>query len=1068
MWRVMNPQFWMTIMLAACLTLSPTPSKVTATEQGSEESALRAVMEKFFAAHEKKDLAQMLALWSEKSPDYTASRQAFEKRLAEADYGFTQPEISGITITGEKASLRCRVDLTVTKPGDAEPVQAHWVRNISLVKEGGQWKIARDTSVIGEVAGALVAAKTETDRTAALAAENELKISEIIQIYRETELRVSAQRNFAQGIVFLNLARSLAEKENDSKTLNAILKRLARVLYNNGLLFQMRQDSEQALVNYQESLKVAEGISDKEVIATSSLSIGALQVEQGDLRPAIFNLNRSRETYEEMLKTEGEKTPPRGKEGLVKALHNLGIANLYLGELGEALKHFEMSREINEKVGDKRVLAENDHKIGILYAMQRDYPRAQEYFEKALATFQSLGDPTAIADVSNSLGLLLLNDGKYEEARQNFEKILGIGQAKNDLTLIATATNNLGDADERSGDDLRALERFQKSEEINQKLGSKSGIAHAQLSLSHLMLKLGRHPEALDYAKRSVARAAESNVRDTLWQAHYQAGLAQRALNQPALARQEFLDAISVIEDLRTKVTGGLPSMQRYFEDKTEPYRAMVELASQQNNRDEALKYAEKIKARTLLEIIGPHRSAIDGKAMSEAQQKREKELRDRLYSADFRLALEHQKKAEQQKPALLKELEAAEGKAVRDYEAFAAQLSPKSMVLRGEAPDFSWNDTALLLSDEHHALLEFVTGEEQSFLFVLTRSGRALEWKSYPLRIKGVELAEKIKKVRGLFTGEPTLVFDQPLRDLYETLLRPAQEQLRGKTTLVISPDGPLWEVPFQALMPAENKFLLQDAAIFYVPSLTALREFTKARNRPSNGPLRVLAVGNPSLGGTAETKLVKIRGLEELLAPLPDTEKEVREIQKQYGPGRSQSYLGANADEDVVKAKAPLFDILHFATHGVLDNSNPMSSCIVLSQTGRTEKKDGLLQAWELMEMNLRAKLVVLSACNTALGGIRAGEGVIGLNWALFVAGTPATVVSQWKVNSASTAELMIRFHHELKNHWGKAQSPISIAEALRQASLKVLDFTDARGKHPYQHPYHWAGFILAGNGF
>jgi CHAT domain-containing protein len=126
------------------------------------------------------------------------------------------------------------------------------------------------------------------------------------------------------------------------------------------------------------------------------------------------------------------------------------------------------------------------------------------------------------------------------------------------------------------------------------------------------------------------------------------------------------------------------------------------------------------------------------------------------------------------------------------------------------------------------------------------------------------------------------------------------------------------------------------------------------------------------------------------------------------------------------------------------------------VLAQGDRNE--DGLLEAWELMRMDLRADLVVLSACETARGRFGAGEGVIGLSWAMFVAGAPATVVSQWKVESASTRELMLGFHQRLI---APSRKPETKAEALRLAALKLM-------KNPAtSHPFYWAGFVLVGDG-
>jgi CHAT domain-containing protein len=136
-------------------------------------------------------------------------------------------------------------------------------------------------------------------------------------------------------------------------------------------------------------------------------------------------------------------------------------------------------------------------------------------------------------------------------------------------------------------------------------------------------------------------------------------------------------------------------------------------------------------------------------------------------------------------------------------------------------------------------------------------------------------------------------------------------------------------------------------------------------------------------------------------------------------------------------------------------------MYSQVVLAPSDQAGVEDGLLEAWEIMNLNLNADLVVLSACESGRGRIGAGEGIIGLSWALFVAGIPTTVVSQWKVESASTTTLMLEFHRNLRAGVKYPKTRVSTAKALQQASLKLL------GQSEYRHPFYWAGFVVVGDG-
>lgn len=134
-------------------------------------------------------------------------------------------------------------------------------------------------------------------------------------------------------------------------------------------------------------------------------------------------------------------------------------------------------------------------------------------------------------------------------------------------------------------------------------------------------------------------------------------------------------------------------------------------------------------------------------------------------------------------------------------------------------------------------------------------------------------------------------------------------------------------------------------------------------------------------------------------------------------------------------------------------------MYSRLVMSRAENDPNDDGLLEAREIIQLNLHAELVVLSACQTARGRFGAGEGMIGMSWAFFVAGAPTMVVSQWKVDSASTATLMINFHKGLKGQTSIVG--FSKANALRQASIQLMK------EQRNQHPFFWAGFVMIGNG-
>jgi CHAT domain-containing protein len=214
---------------------------------------------------------------------------------------------------------------------------------------------------------------------------------------------------------------------------------------------------------------------------------------------------------------------------------------------------------------------------------------------------------------------------------------------------------------------------------------------------------------------------------------------------------------------------------------------------------------------------------------------------------------------------------------------------------------------------------------------------------------------------------------------------------------------------------------------------------------------------MGNPSFGKETVERVGRAYR-DEKLEPLPEAEKEVKTLGQLYGASKSEVYVGSEAREDRFKAEAGQAKILHLATHGFLNDANPMYSAVVLA-SGDSGLEDGLLETWEIMKMDLKADLVVLSACETARGHIGPGEGVIGLSWALFVAGAPTTVVSQWKVESQSTTALMTAFHRVRKTDVMHHTS-FATGRALRDAELELIHSTQ------YSHPFYWAPFVVIGD--
>jgi CHAT domain-containing protein len=321
--------------------------------------------------------------------------------------------------------------------------------------------------------------------------------------------------------------------------------------------------------------------------------------------------------------------------------------------------------------------------------------------------------------------------------------------------------------------------------------------------------------------------------------------------------------------------------------------------------------------------------------------------------------------------------------------------------------------------------------------------------------------------------------------RRLYERLVEPAEKWIEPGDRIVLVPDGPLHLLPFAALIRKDGRYLVGWKPLSTVLSGTVFAEPKKQRR---GGPVSAtepssrqwVAFGDPwfppQLAQSRPENIEEFR-LRSFSTRarlrwkrLPESRREVEEIAELFPADRRQTYVDRAALEERVKEIGKDARILHFATHAFVDDRSPFDSGLVLSipEELAEGRDNGLLQVWEIFEsVRLDADLVVLSACETGLGEIRGGEGMIGLTRAFQYAGARSVLASLWRVEDEATAELMQRFYHHLLA--GKAKD-----EALRAAQLELiqrpLKVPDGRGGWTQRNaaaPYFWAALQLVGDG-
>ena len=494
---------------------------------------------------------------------------------------------------------------------------------------------------------------------------------------------------------------------------------------------------------------------------------------------------------------------------------------------------------------------------------------------------------------------------------------------------------------------------------------------------------------------------------------------------------------------MRDQVAGRQEGRHLFFENKVGPYHTLVKLLTKQGRNFEALLYAERAKGRVLLEAVRSNRS--DLKDIYSDSEKTEAELLINKLHAINRLIRSQPGDGEPEDEPQ-NELNSARRELVLFQERLAA-AHPELPLRAGPARPLTQASLNNLVSANDLAYLEYVVTNDDVGVFILQRNALTAdhELKYVSLPVTADELRQRVNEFHSA-VAERHPDYDSVGRELYRLLIEPVANELQNTRTVCIIPDEFLWTLPFQALTTTRGNYLIEEHSLYYTPSLSVLNEMALRRQQQSSNE-SLIAFGNPVIERNAK--------LNQDVHPIPDAQTEVTAVAAAVRTSMKTVLMGRRADEKTFKSLAPQFATIHLATHGVLDNRDPLNSYLLLTKTDGDPENDGLLQAREVIDMHLDADLAVLSACETGNGRISPGEGVIGMSWAFFVAGARSVVVSQWRVNSASTSQLMKNFYRALATQ--DEPNSRNKSQALREASLRLLQ--DRR----YRHPFYWAGFVL-----
>ncbi|HEX7183893.1 MAG TPA: CHAT domain-containing tetratricopeptide repeat protein [Thermoanaerobaculia bacterium] len=787
------------------------------------------------------------------------------------------------------------------------------------------------------------------------------------------------------------------------------------------LLSRDRGDGARTLDLFNQGLDFARRSGDRSAEAYLLHGAATFLLRLGELQQAIERLRSALELYRAL----GERAPE------ARVLTNLGSTELGLGDRDRALGRYREALAIHQDLRDAEGECSARLYIGLILQLEGASEEALVHYDRVLEIIPTLSNPFIQATGFHFVGKAYLSFGRIAEARSYLGQALALHDKRGDALARARTLIELGNADREAGDDAQAEERFREALELGRKLRNFLAEVSAQEALARL----------------------------------------QRDRGDLAAARATLAETLKTLDSVRSRVASQrlrvsfLASRQSYYWLDLDILMRLYEKDRDGASLAAALAASERARARGLLDLLAEGRIDVR-RGIAEDLKRQEAEIDSRISAFQSRilsgpLSDEKAEQLGQEMRRAFEEREQLEWEIRRRHPRYAAVRNPVPLRL----------EEIQALLDDRTAFLEYAVGEDRSFLFVVTRDRLG----SYILP-PASRLAEQVGRI-GEALGKPGRrsygAYLEAASELYRELISPAEGLLAGKPRLIVSPDGPLHFLSFEALLTGDSRegeglyeglpYLIRERSVTYVPSASVLAELARPRERDSASPgEHKLFVGfadpfwpakeEGTASQAAQTRSFVLAGLPEMRR-LAQSRHEVDEIARLYPEGASQLYVDRAATEENVKRNDLLKSArrIHFATHGFLNERQPELSGLALTFDG-DPREDGLLQVYEIFNLELDADLVVLSACDTGLGQRVSGEGLVGVTRALLYAGARSVVVSLWQVDDASTAELMVDFYRHLDRDPDKAES-------LRRSKLEMI----RQGR--YAHPYYWAPFILIG---
>jgi CHAT domain-containing protein/Tfp pilus assembly protein PilF len=847
----------------------------------------------------------------------------------------------------------------------------------------------------------------------------------------------------------LTLRRALGDPGQEGEVLGSIATAYSRL-----------GDRQKALEAFSQSLEKVRAAGDKTNEGLVLGNIGLVYFGLGQIQTAL-------DYFQQALPLEHGVGSPAAEAA---TLGNMGTVYSVLGEPQKALDFYRRGLQLELDAADLNGQAAALSTIASLYWQLGEWEHALESQKSALEVIRKAGDHNTEAIILNNMGTTYRDLGQLDIALKYHLEALPVLHAAG-LPHEATALQNIGLVYRDKGDFQKALEYYQQASKLFEARHNSRGAAQALTYTGEAYLKLGQARPALDCWNQALPSARSSG--DRVLEASVLTGVAKAQIELGRLDEaQTALDsALALTETLRTAWVGA--DLRAYYSSTVrDRYQLQIELLMRQHQEEKAFEASERERARSLLELLTESQADIR-EGVDPALLAKERSLQASLRAKS-------EQRIRTQNAALEKDIDALTAQ-YHEVEAQIRSVSPRYAALTQPQP-LSLAEIQKQVLDPDTLLLEYALGEERSFLWAVTPNS----FTTYELPGRSKLEAVARQSYEDLSSRQPTAnTRTHPATlVLSRTLLTPVASQL-GKKRLVVVTEGALQYIPFAALPSpsAPGSPLIADHEVVSLPSASTaalLRRQIEGRKTPPK-LVAVLAdpVFNPNDPRVVKTRVghsgvahpasataakvaepenlersgqdVGVQSFERLLA----SRREADTIVALAGKDRSLEAVDFDASRQLVASDVlGQYRYIHIATHGLLNSRSPELSGLVFSLVDRSgASQNGFLEAQEIYNLKLGADLVVLSACQTALGKEIRGEGLVSLSRGFMYAGAPRVIASLWKVPDQATTQLMESLYR------GILKQGLQPAAALRAAQYSMWK------QSRRSSPYYWAGFTLQG---